>query len=265
MRRKGFTLIELLVVIVIIAMLLAILIPSLRKVKMLAQSTYCVFNLKGLARAWNSYASNNKEMLVNGGASRTVNPDTHTWIEAPENGSQLYPGDNAMTTSDEEKGIQNGQLFPYMENTKAYHCPADNSQKLFGGLNGAWINSYSLPGLMNGEESTNPKCVKKIPQIVQPGLKMVFLENADTRGWLIGSWIMNINPPQWTGDRVAIWHGKQSNMCFADGHAEKHTWVDTLTINNAQKDPDQSPDNPSDGNIGEDLRFMEIAYVPGRR
>jgi len=93
---------------------------------------------------------------------------------------------------------------------------------------------------------------------------MVFLENADTRGWLIGSWIMNINPPQWTGDRVAIWHGKQSNMSFADGHAEKHRWLDTLTIDSAQY-PDQSSGNPSNGSIGEDLRFIEIAYIPGRR
>jgi prepilin-type N-terminal cleavage/methylation domain-containing protein/prepilin-type processing-associated H-X9-DG protein len=265
MRKKGFTLIELLVVIAIIAMLLAIIMPALRKAKLMAQCAYCLSNLKGMARAWNSYAMNNKEMLVNGGASRTVNPTTHTWVEAPENAAETYPGDNAMAMTDEERGLQKGLLFPYVENTKAYHCPSDGSSSLFGGLGGSWVNSYSVPGLMNGENSTDPKCAKRFSDIIQPGLKAIFLENTDERGWVIGSWLMDVKPPQWTGDRIAIWHGKQSNISFADGHAEKHPWVDAITINNAQKGPGQVPDNPAVSDPGEDLRFLEVAYVPGRR
>jgi prepilin-type N-terminal cleavage/methylation domain-containing protein/prepilin-type processing-associated H-X9-DG protein len=265
MRKKGFTLIELLVVIAIIAILLAIIMPALRRAKLLAQGAYCLSNLKGMARAWNTYVMNNKEILVNGGASRTVDPSTHTWVEAPENTAGTYPGDNAMTTADEERGIQNGLLFPYVENTKTYHCPSDGSRTLFAGVEGAWVNSYSVPGLMNGEISTNPKCVKKISDIVQPGLKAVFLENTDERGWVIGSWLLEINPPRWTGDRIAIWHGKQSNISFADGHAEKHPWVDAITLNNAQKGPGQGPDNPTGLDVGDDLRFLEAAYIPGRR
>ncbi len=51
MRKKGFTLIELLVVITIIAMLLAILMPALSKVKALAQRLICATNIKGLGTA----------------------------------------------------------------------------------------------------------------------------------------------------------------------------------------------------------------------
>jgi prepilin-type N-terminal cleavage/methylation domain-containing protein/prepilin-type processing-associated H-X9-DG protein len=264
MRKKAFTLIELLVVIAIIALLLAIIMPALRKAKLQAQGAYCLFNLKGMARAWHTYAMQNKERLVNGSALRVVNPTVHTWVEAPENVAGDYPGDNSMTTADEERGIRKGQLFPYVENTETYHCPSDGSSILFSGR-GSWWNSYSITGLMNGETSADLRCVKKISDIVQPGLKAVFLENTDERGWIIGSWLMDVIPPRWRSDRIAIWHGDQSNIGFADGHAEKHLWVDAITISNAKKGSGQGLDNPTGTNPGDDLRFLENAYIPGRR
>jgi prepilin-type N-terminal cleavage/methylation domain-containing protein len=55
-KKKGFTLIELLVVIAIIAMLLAILMPALSKVKRLAMRLVCGTNTKGMGTAMNVYA-----------------------------------------------------------------------------------------------------------------------------------------------------------------------------------------------------------------
>ncbi|HOT73103.1 MAG TPA: type II secretion system protein [Anaerohalosphaeraceae bacterium] len=57
MKKRGFTLIELLVVIAIIAMLLAILMPALNKVKKIAQRVVCGTNLKGLGNAMTVYAN----------------------------------------------------------------------------------------------------------------------------------------------------------------------------------------------------------------
>ena len=59
MKKKGFTLIELLVVISIIALLLAILMPALGKVKKQAQSTVCRSNLKQLGLSYSLYAADN--------------------------------------------------------------------------------------------------------------------------------------------------------------------------------------------------------------
>lgn len=58
-RIKGFTLIELLVVIAIIALLVSILLPSLKKAKELALAAVCSSNLKGAMLATFMYANEN--------------------------------------------------------------------------------------------------------------------------------------------------------------------------------------------------------------
>lgn len=78
-KKKGFTLIELLVVIAIIAMLLAILMPALGKVKKLAMRLVCGTNLKGMANALNVYAFDYRdEYPVQGGKG------VNTWSATPD-------------------------------------------------------------------------------------------------------------------------------------------------------------------------------------
>ena len=62
MRQKAFTLIELLVVISIIALLIAILLPSLSKARELARRTVCLSNLRQMHTVYTTYASGNKGM-----------------------------------------------------------------------------------------------------------------------------------------------------------------------------------------------------------
>jgi prepilin-type N-terminal cleavage/methylation domain-containing protein len=54
--RRGFTLIELLVVIAIIAVLMAILLPALNRVKEQGKRAVCLSNLRQLTMAWIMYA-----------------------------------------------------------------------------------------------------------------------------------------------------------------------------------------------------------------
>jgi len=70
-RRNGFTLIELLVVIAIIAILMAILMPALKRAREQGQRAVCLGNLKQLQLSWILYADDKLVSCEAGGTWRT--------------------------------------------------------------------------------------------------------------------------------------------------------------------------------------------------
>ena len=73
-KRKAFTLIELLVVIAIIALLLAILLPSLKKAKSQGRAIICKSNLHQWGLVWKMYADDHNGYLSDG-----VSMDGGSW------------------------------------------------------------------------------------------------------------------------------------------------------------------------------------------
>ena len=77
---KGFTLIELLVVIAIIALLMAILMPALNRVRKQARSSACKANMHSWAQIWNMYCMDNDGYFCE--EQRNVGWPRGNWIVA---------------------------------------------------------------------------------------------------------------------------------------------------------------------------------------
>jgi prepilin-type N-terminal cleavage/methylation domain-containing protein/prepilin-type processing-associated H-X9-DG protein len=144
LKRSGFTLIELLVVIAIIAILAALLLPSLARSKRDALRINCINNLKQLTLAANLYAGDNHDYLP------PNIPDSDLgWV-----GGNVQPG---TPVSDVTNWMILAQsvLYTYNPNPKIYQCPGDQIAVVGTGITPAPIRvrTYSASGMM-GDNST---------------------------------------------------------------------------------------------------------------
>jgi prepilin-type N-terminal cleavage/methylation domain-containing protein len=142
MKKKGFTLIELLVVIAIIAMLLAILMPALNKVKKIAMRVICGTNLKGLGTAQTVYANDyNGEYALQGGKTNptwSTDGATNYWAMATVPWSDSTQGPEVTIGASLYLLVREADVAP-----KSFICPA-GSEKEFDGKNPSMLDITQL-------------------------------------------------------------------------------------------------------------------------
>ena len=222
---RAFTLIELLVVIAIIAILAAMLLPALGKAKLKATLTTCRSNQKQVVTAMLLYSGDNYDAIIASRDSLGNNLNGGGYYIASD-----LPAGTPLDTAERQTLIQlqTSPISPHVGKAmKVFHCPGDLRYKKLTVGNGWAYATYSKADGMNGGGWHGQKPYKKFGSVNSPTLAMVFIEEADPRGYNNGTWVMD--PTGWV-DPFAIFHGTVSSFSFADGHAESHKWTDPQTI-----------------------------------
>ncbi len=221
MRKKvGFTLIELLVVVAIIAVLVAILLPTLQRVRMRTRTVICQSNLRQVATGIYQYALDYNDYMINLRLScpRPNYPDYYSrwddWLRAHylngEGGDGGYSPGEVTTCPEIDRDMAN----------------LGGSQTAGYGLN---INSSGTPFY--------PEYHKewwRFSEVVLPTSKAVYITDTSS----IDSWMVNWNLHTTFRAQMNSWpsiparrHDNTFNVVFIDFHIETAHWPEEISDN----------------------------------
>jgi prepilin-type processing-associated H-X9-DG protein len=223
----------LLVVIAIIAILAAMLLPSLGKSKTAAQGIQCLNNTHQMGIAWHMYCDDNREYVppsYDGGAG-------HSWVE----GNLDFTGAN-RSNWDINQDIVKSLLWKYCgQSAGIWKCPGDPSTVVFQGVTYPRVRSISMDAWFNSTDVSGfgparTKIYKKLSDLLTPGPSSTWLflderyDSINDGEFCVGMFGYPDQPGQWTMvDYPASYHNGACGFAFSDGHSELHKWLDPRT------------------------------------
>jgi len=246
-RRDGFTLIELLVVIAIIAILMAILMPTLKRAREQGQRAACLSNLRQLQLAWILYADDNDDKIVNCEAGPE---DSWRGEYGPPWVGQTWASNwnqgGTLPEQDQKKGIMDGALWPYARDTKLYQCPTGYRGELM---------TYAMMISSSGRSVEGSPVFKRRLQMPQPAKRLVFIDEGLSSP---DAYATRFKQPMWW-DQPVTRHGDGTDFSFADGHTEYHKWTGLETIKQGRNNVRtwQGDFTPTTDEGREDLKWVQ--------
>jgi len=270
----GFTLIELLVVIAIIAILAALLLPTMSKSKQQAQGSQCISNEKQLALGWAMYNGDNREFFVCNGNNGSLPSSGNPNVAPPPNPQypQWVPADMSQGAGVAGEQIslpwlEAGLLFPYVGSPGVYRCPADHSTykgtTVFpmggGGTDrvrsmsmNSWISPSADAYSAYNSPTTGYRTYWKTSDLSLPGPASLWLL-IDENPYSINDGYFLEEPFEagWV-DCPATYHNHAGGISFCDGHAQIRHWNDLTIINCTEGGGPGSPI----GAVTPDLRWF---------
>ena len=210
---RAFTLIELLVVIAIIAILAALLLPSLARSKEQARTIKCIANQKQLEAAHTMYTNDNNGLMP-------IDIDSSDGIEPASATGSWVVGEVKAYSRD--TNIINGTLYPYTKGLGIYVCPSDHGIATVDKT--LRDRSYALQAYVSFASTTVPNPLKRYSQILSTSTCFTFID--ESYGSIEdGNFGLDRAPVQTWLNMPTDRHLGSATLSFADGHAEKWKWL----------------------------------------
>jgi prepilin-type N-terminal cleavage/methylation domain-containing protein/prepilin-type processing-associated H-X9-DG protein len=258
-RHRAFTLIELLVVISVIAVLMAILMPALKRAKEQGQRTVCHGNLKNLMLGWLMYADENDGKIVNGaggfhytqGGGHTENGAAAGIIERAwvgrgwgSNWNNPNVANTGVSEARQKEAIREGALWSIVSEYGSYKCPTGRRNEsvtyaVVDAMNGLYRSGTTAstsgghPGAVGKRVGRTVLWVKRRSElgVPPPDQRMVFI---DEGAMTPDSFAVHYQPGPWWDDPPAR-HGDGTTLAWADGHVSHLKWKSAETIARARE------------------------------
>ena len=220
-------------VIAIIAILMAILMPTLNRAREQGRRAVCLNHLKTLTLAWSMYADENDDRIVNGEAywAPSADPAAPVPTSGPHKGEPYWVGNDCASgyaqgeqrpLDIQKQAIRAGALFPYCAAEKVYRCPTGvrGEMRTYStgyGMNGCFDASGTYEGNRGVRVGKTVLMVKRRSEIVvpAPAYRLVFLDEGRISP---DSYAIHYTAPRWW-DPPFVRHGDGTNVSFADGHS----------------------------------------------
>jgi len=217
-RCQGFTLIEVLVVVAIIALLMAILVPSLRNAREEAKTTICIAQIQQLMRCALMYKMDFAERLPGAGRndadhqSMYDNGNRKDWLSWVGTWTVMIDQDDIDAGSPAWLNApRGGRLWKYYKDEKILECPSAEK------FNGKF--SYSMPEnvslAMKDPSGDRAGLPPKMDKVKHPHDAILFLDEDEENGLSNYSMDDGFGEPDMFADR----HLGRASVSFFDGHA----------------------------------------------
>lgn len=259
-RGLAFTLIELLVVIAIIAILSALLLPSLTRAKSQAAAVVCLNNLGQLQIAWHLYALDHSDTIAPNCLDDGEGPNWVTGFMAynvdwPDNTNLLLLIGQGVGMTGMQTEAMGGSIGPYAQSARIYKCPGDKSYASIAGQQYLRVRSYQMNDHLGFYLGANAPDWEPQPHPLYRYLKLsafeghgapaqtfVFVDvHEDSLSGVTGGGEFLAPCPPCAGTNLpgvddAWWefpaarHNGAGAFSFGDGHVELHKWVDARTL-----------------------------------